>query len=187
MKTNQAHLFRHYIVVGLLVGLTIVMASCSSTPATTPAYTTPISAITQYQNSNYGYSINVLPKWAVNSTDVSSVVIGSTDTLDYVHIVSSAIKNTDLTQFVTDCEKVFQADYPQTYAKQSSAQITISGGLVATLLTVVFVKDEVPMQASVLATIKGNYGYCVVGAAPLADWSTYKNDLTSIINSLDVN
>ena len=187
MKTKQTHLFRHYIVVGLVVGLTMVMASCSSTSATAPAYTTPTSAITQYQNSNYGYSINVLPKWAVNDTDVSSVVIGSPDTLDYVHVVSSAIKNTDLIQFVTDCEKVFQADYPQTYAEQTSAQVTISGGLAATSLTVVFVKDEVPMQASVLATIKGNYGYCVVGAAPLADWSTYKNDLTNIINSLNVN
>ena len=58
--------------------------------------------------------LTVLPKWVVNDTDVSSIVIGSPNTLDYIHVVSSAIKNTDLTQFVTDCEKVFQADYPQT-------------------------------------------------------------------------
>ncbi len=187
MKTKQTHMFRHYIVVGLVVGLTMVMASCSSTSATAPAYTTPTSAITQYQNSNYGYSINVLPKWAVNSTDVNSVVIGSPDTLDYVHVVCSIIKETDLTEFVADCEKVFEQDYPKTFAEQSSVQTTVSGSLPATELTVVFVKDEVPMQASVLATIKGNYGYCVVGAAPLADWSTYKNELTSIVNSLNVN
>ena len=75
----------------------------------------------------------------------------------------------------------------QTYAEQSSAQVTIAGGLAATSLTVVFVKDEVPYRASVLATVKGNYGYCVVGAAPLADWGTYSKELTSIINSLDIN
>jgi hypothetical protein len=183
MKTKRLR-FMGGLILGLLVGLTLVMASCSSTKA---SYTTPTSATTQYQNSTYGYSINVLPKWAVNSTDLSSVVIGSPNTLDYIHVVSSAIKNTDLTQFVTDCEKVFQADYPLTFAEQSSVQVTISGGLAATSLTVVFVKDEVPYQASVLATVKGNYGYCVVGAAPLADWGTYSKELTTIINSLDIN
>jgi len=183
MKTKRLR-FMGGLILGLLVGLTLVMASCSSTTA---AYTTPTSAATQYKNSTYGYSIKVLPKWVVNDTDVSSVVIGSPNTLDYIHVVSSAIKNTDLTQFVTDCEKVFQADYPLTFAEQSSAQVTISGGLAATSLTVVFVKDEVPYQASVLATVKGNYGYCVVGAAPLADWGTYSKELTTIINSLDIN
>jgi hypothetical protein len=79
--------------------LTGIMASCSSTTGT---YTTPTSTTTQYQSSDYGYSINVLPQWAVNSTDPSSVVIGSPNTLDYVHIVSSTISNTDLAQFVTD-------------------------------------------------------------------------------------
>jgi hypothetical protein len=183
MRTKQIR-FICGLTLGLLIGLTLVMASCSSTTA---AYTTPTSATTQYQNSTYGYSINVLPKWVINDTDVSSIVIGSPNTLDYIHVVSSAIKNTDLTQFITDCEKVFQADYPQTYAEQSSAQVTIAGGLAATSLTVVFVKDEVPYQASVLATVKGNYGYCVIAAAPLADWGTYSKELTSIINSLNIN
>lgn len=182
MKTTRMRIVGS-LILGLLMVLTGIMASCSSTTGT---YTTPTSTTTQYQSSDYGYSINVLPQWAVNSTDPSSVVIGSPNTLDYVHIVSSTISNTDLAQFVTDCEKVFQADYPKTFAEESSAQVTISGGLAATSLTIVFVKDEVPMQATVIATVNGGFGYCVYGAAPLAGWNTYKNDLTNIINSFKI-
>ena len=182
MKTTRVRIIGS-LILGLFIVFSGVMASCSSTTGT---YTTPTSGTTQYQSSEYGYSINVLPQWAVNSTDPSSVVIGSPNTLDYVHIVSSAISNTDLAQFVTDCEKVFQADYPKTFAEESSAQVTISGGVAATSLTIVFVKDEVPMQATVIATMNGGFGYCVYGAAPLAGWNTYKNDLTNIINSFKI-
>lgn len=182
MKTTRMRIMAS-LILGLFIVFSGVMASCSSTTVT---YTTPTSGTTQYQSSEYGYSINVLPQWAVNSTDPSSVVIGSPNTLDYVHIVSSEINNIDLAQFVTDCEKVFQADYPKTFAEESSAQVTISGGVAATSLTIVFVKDEVPMQATVIATVNGGFGYCVYGAAPLAGWNTYKNDLTDTINSFKI-
>jgi len=98
MKTTRMRIMAS-LILGLFIVFSGVMASCSSTTGT---YTTPTSGTTQYQSSEYGYSINVLPQWAVNSTDPSSVVIGSPNTLDYVHIVSSTISNTDLAQFVTD-------------------------------------------------------------------------------------
>jgi hypothetical protein len=55
METKQLR-FMCGLVLGLLVGLAIIIASCSSITA---AYMTPTYATTQYQSSTYGYSINI--------------------------------------------------------------------------------------------------------------------------------
>jgi hypothetical protein len=162
----------------------MVMASCSSTSSGTPSYTTPTSATTQYHNGTYAYSVEVPPEWAVDASDLSSVVISSpTDSNVHVRITASN-DATNLSTWENDCVSVFRGEFPS-YQSQSTSQTTVDG-LPAELVNVTYTYG-VPLQGTMLITLKGKNGYCLVGAAPPAEWSASSGQLLDILNSLKPN
>lgn len=172
------------LTFGLITTLVMVMVSCSSNSSGTPAYITPTSAITLYHNSTYSYSVEVPSEWTVDASDVASVVISSpTDSNVHVRITASN-DATSLSSWENDCVIVFKGEFPS-YQSQSTSQTTVDG-LSAELVNVTYTYG-VPLQATMLITVKGKNGYCLVGAAPPAEWSTSNSQLSSILDSLKPN
>jgi hypothetical protein len=184
MKRKQPRFFCYCLTVGLIAALTFLMASCSSTSSGTPKYTTPTSATTQYHNATYAYSVEVPPEWTADASDVSSVVISlTTDTNVHVRITASK-DATNLSTWENDCVVVFKGEF-SSYQSQSTSQTTVDG-LPAELVNVTYTYG-VPLQGTMLITVKGKNGYCLVGAAPPAEWSASSGQLLDILNSLKPN
>jgi hypothetical protein len=89
-----------------------------------------------------------------------------------------------LSSWENDCVIVFKGEFPS-YQSQSTSQTTVDG-LSAELVNVTYTYG-VPLQATMLITVKGKNGYCLVGAAPPAEWSTSNSQLSSILDSLKPN
>ena len=151
------------LIIGFIIALTVVMASCSSTLSGTPTYTTPTSATTAYHNATYAYSVEVPPEWMVDASDAASVVISSpTDSNVHARITAST-DATNLSTWENECVVVFKGEF-SSYQSQSTSQTTVDG-LSAELVNVTYTYG-VPLQGTMLITVKGKKGYCLVGAAP---------------------
>ena len=184
MKRKQLGFVACCLVVGLITALTMIMTSCSSSSSGTPAYTTPTSATTLYHNTNYSYSVEVPPEWTVDASDAASVVISSpTDSNVHVRITASSAA-ANLSTWENDCVAVFKGEFPS-YQSQSTSQTTVDG-LPAELVNVTYTYG-VPLQGTMLITLKGKNGYCLVGAAPPTEWATNSGELSGVLNSLKAN
>jgi hypothetical protein len=184
MKRKQLRILDYGLVIGFIVVLMTIMVSCSSSSSGTAGYTTPTPVATLYHNANYAYSVEVPPEWAVNASDVASVVISSpTDSNVHVRITASN-DATNLSTWENDCVVVFKGQFPS-YQSQSTSQTTVDG-LPGELVNVTYTYG-VPLQGTMLITVKGKNGYCLVGAAPPAEWSNNSGELSTILNSLKAN
>jgi hypothetical protein len=184
MKRKQLRILGYALVIGLIAALMTIMASCSSSSSGTAAYTTPTSATTLYHNTKYLYSVEVPSEWTVDASNVASVVISS-PTDSNVHVrITAANDATNLSTWENDCVVVFKGQFPS-YQSQSTTQTTVDG-LSAELVNVTYTYG-VPLQGTMLITLKGKNGYCLVGAAPPAEWSNNSSELSSILNSLKAN
>jgi hypothetical protein len=83
-----------------------------------------------------------------------------------------------------DCVVVFKGQFPS-YQSQSTSQTSVDG-LSAELVNVTYTYG-VPLQGTMLITVKGKDGYCLVGAAPPTEWGNNSGELSSILNSLKAN
>jgi len=72
-----------------------------------------------------------------------------------------------------------------TISSMSTSQTTVDG-LPAELVNVTYTYG-VPLQGTMLITLKGKNGYCLVGAAPPAEWATNSGELSGVLNSLKAN
>ena len=184
MKRKQLVFVACFLVFGLITALTTLMASCSSSSSGTATYANPTSATTLYHNAKYAYSVEVPPEWTVDASDVASVVISSpTDSNVHVRITASN-DATNLSTWENDCVVVFKGQFPS-YQSQSTSQTTVDG-LSAELVNVTYTYG-VPLQGTMLITVKGKDGYCLVGAAPPAEWGNNSGELSNILNSLKAN
>ena len=184
MKGKQSRLVVYCLTIGLIAALTMVVTACSSKSTSTPT-PTATAAVTQYQNTAYKYSINILPGWTVDSSSGISISINSPELTTYVRITCTSNSGSNLDAYVAHCMKILKEVSPD-YAEQSRTQVTASGGLPAYLINLTYTKDGAALRSMMLITINGNYGYCLVGAATPAEWGEYSSDLASIINSLTV-
>jgi len=163
-----------------------VGSTTTATSSTTSTASAPTSVATKYQNTTYGYAIQILPEWTVHNADASNVFIDSSGQLANIEILSTTQSGSNLDVFLNYCVSTFKQRDPD-YAEQSRTKITVSGDLPAYYINLTYSKAGVALQGLMLVTVKDNYGYCLIGETPSTQWGNYGSNLASIINSLTVN
>jgi hypothetical protein len=163
-----------------------VGSTTTATSSTTSTASAPTSVATKYQNTTYGYAIQILPEWTVHSADASNVFIDSSGQLANIEILSTTQSGSNLDAFLNYCVSTFKQRDPD-YAEQSRTKITVSGDLPAYYINLTYSKAGVALQGLMLVTVKDKYGYCLIGETPSTQWGNYGSNLASIINSLTVN